>query len=143
MESKIIAVDYDQTIRAGNFPFVYHDLGAIPILKRLIEKGHKIILWTLRSNRIDKTENCLGLEPMNGTYLDEAVEYLIQNGVELYGINEHPYQKQLTDSPKVWADLFLDDRSLNFPTIVDKSISEEPFADWKKIEELLIEKGLL
>lgn len=42
----IIAVDFDGTCVIHEFPKVGKDIGAVPVLKKLIEKGHKIILYT-------------------------------------------------------------------------------------------------
>lgn len=46
----IIAVDFDGTCVTHEFPKVGKDIGAVPVLKKLIEKGHKIILYTMRSH---------------------------------------------------------------------------------------------
>ena len=46
----IIAVDFDGTCVTHEFPEVGRDIGAVPVLKELVEKGHKIILYTMRSH---------------------------------------------------------------------------------------------
>ena len=38
----IIAVDFDGTCVAHEFPKVGKDIGAAPILKKLVEKGHRL-----------------------------------------------------------------------------------------------------
>lgn len=46
----IIAVDFDGTCVTHEFPEVGKDIGAVPVLRELVEKGHKIILYTMRSH---------------------------------------------------------------------------------------------
>ena len=46
----VIAVDFDGTCVTHEFPKVGKDIGAVPVLKKLVEKGHKIILYTMRSH---------------------------------------------------------------------------------------------
>lgn len=77
----IIAVDFDGTCVAHEFPKVGKDIGAAPILKKLVEKGHKIILYTMRSHpdknnqglqecidRDSKRPNPIGEEVIRKTY---------------------------------------------------------------------------
>ena len=50
MQSKIIAVDFDGTIVSHMYPEIGVDNpNAIRVLKKLIEQGHQLILWTMRS----------------------------------------------------------------------------------------------
>jgi len=142
-KSLVIAVDYDQTCRAGNFPHVYEDIGAARVLKKLVAVGHKIILYTLRCDRLDKVPNDLGIEPINGLYLTEAINWFADNGIPLYGVNAHPLQKQLTDSPKCWADIFIDDRAIGTPLLKNVRISNEHYVNWYEMEELLTERDIL
>ena len=46
----VIAVDFDGTCVTHEFPKVGKDIGAVPVLKKLVEKGHQIILHTMRSH---------------------------------------------------------------------------------------------
>lgn len=61
----IIAVDFDGTCVTHDFPSVGKDIGAVPVLKTLVAKGHKLILFTMRDNRV------IG----NTTSLNEAVKW--------------------------------------------------------------------
>lgn len=46
----IIAVDFDGTCVKHRYPMVGEDVdGAVSVLKELVRKGHKIILYTMRS----------------------------------------------------------------------------------------------
>lgn len=133
-----ILVDFDGTVVTHEFPSVGKDIGAVPILKKLVANGHKLILFTMRSER--------PFINFNGSVryvLDEAVEWFEKNDIPLYGINTNPEQKDWTSSPKAFGQLIIDDIALGCPTKVDKSKSQRPFMDWGKVEELLIEKGLI
>jgi len=90
-----IAVDFDGTIVDHAYPNIGKPVpGAIKWLKRYQELGAKLILFTVRSN--DDTLR----------YLDDAVEYLKNNGIELFGANVNPDQIHFSSSPKVFADLY-------------------------------------
>ena len=133
-----ILVDFDGTVVTHEFPSVGKDIGAVPILKKLVANGHKLILFTMRSER--------PFINFNGSVryvLDEAVEWFEKNDIPLYGINTNPEQKDWTDSPKAFGQLLIDDIALGCPIKVDKKKSQRPFVDWEKVEELLIEKGLI
>jgi hypothetical protein len=133
-----ILVDFDGTVVTHEFPNVGKDIGAVPILKKLVANGHKLILFTMRSER--------PFINFNGSVryvLDEAVEWFVKNDIPLYGVNTNPEQKDWTSSPKAFGQLIIDDIALGCPVQVDKKVSQRPFVDWEKVEELLIEKGLI
>ena len=44
----VIAIDFDGTCVTNEYPNVGNDIGAVPVLKRIVEKGHRIILYTMR-----------------------------------------------------------------------------------------------
>lgn len=50
----VIAVDFDGTCVTHEFPKIGKDIGAIPVLRKLVEKGHQIILYTMRSHCSNK-----------------------------------------------------------------------------------------
>ena len=51
-----IAVDFDGTCVTHDFPKVGKNIGAEIVLKKFTDKGHKIILYTMRSHPSEKTE---------------------------------------------------------------------------------------
>lgn len=116
-----IAVDFDGTCVSHEYPSVGKDIGAVPVLKKLTENGHKLILNTMRS----------------GDELSDAVKWFEENEISLYGINNNPSQKFWTDSPKVYAHLYIDDAALGCPLIFDHTISSRPFVNWVMVEEIL------
>lgn len=116
-----IAVDFDGTCVSHEYPSVGKDIGAVPVLKKLTENGHKLILNTMRS----------------GDDLSDAVKWFEENEISLYGINNNPSQKFWTDSPKVYAHLYIDDAALGCPLIFDHAISGRPFVNWVMVDEIL------
>lgn len=140
-----ILIDFDNTCLAGDFPDVHTDIGAVPVLKRLVKEGHNLILWTCRSDNEDKevTDNGLDIVPISGYFLTEAVNWFKDNDIPLYGIQRHPLQDSFTSSPKAFGDLTIDDTTLGAPVMYDLSISKKPFIDWDKAKQMLIERGYL
>ena len=126
-----IAVDFDGTVVSHEFPNVGHDIGAVPVLKELVEKGHKLILCTMRGTKGDRN------------VLEEAINWFKSNGITLYGINNNPSQFRWTNSRKIFADLYIDDQALGAPIKYDPSISAKPFIDWGKVKNLLINRKYL
>ena len=116
-----IAVDFDGTCVTHEYPKVGKDIGAVPVLKKLTDNGHKIILNTMRS----------------GKELADAIKWFIDNEIPLFGANENPTQKSWTTSPKVHANLYIDDAALGCPLIFDHAISSRPFVNWVMVEEIL------
>ena len=129
-----ICIDFDGTCVSHEFPTIGKDIGAIPVLKRLVENKHKLILFTMRSNMKDvKSED----------YLDDAVEWFKSNNIPLYGINVNPSQISWTKSPKAYGQLYIDDAALGAPLKFDINISERPFIDWEKVNEMLITENII
>ena len=133
-----INIDFDGTVITHDFPNIGKDIGSVSVLKKLVAKGHKLILFTMRSNR-----PYVGVNGKSRNTLHEAVDWFKKNDITLYGINTNPTQKDWTDSPKSYGHLLIDDTALGCPIKVDKKKSQRPFVDWEKVEELLIEKGLI
>jgi hypothetical protein len=142
IKNAVIAVDFDGTCVTHEFPKVGRDIGAVPILKELIKQGHKLILFTMRSDIINPKgeDNELHLE--SGNYLSDAVKWFKDNEIELYGIQTNPTQHTWTTSPKAYAKLYLDDAALGIPLVHDLQ-SGKPHVDWKATRNLLIWRGYL
>lgn len=129
----IIAIDFDGTCVTHAFPEIGKDVGAVPVLKALVDKGHKLILYTMRDDRKYKDHH-----PLN-----EAIRWFTDNGIKLYCFNSNPTQGTWSKSPKVFAHLYIDDAALGTPLKLDKQLSERPFVDWEKVEQLLKEKEII
>lgn len=94
-----IAVDFDGTLVENKFPEIGKPkLFAFETLKKLQEEGHRLILWTYRSE----------------DQLEEAVKFCQKKGLEFYAVNKS-YPEEVYDeniSRKILADIFIDDRNL-------------------------------
>lgn len=111
-----IAIDFDGTCVTHEYPETGRDVGAVKVLKTLVDNGHKLILLTMRS----------------GETLENAKKWFSENNIELYGCNENPSQKRWTQSPKVFANLYIDDANLGCPLARTTGI-ERPYVDWKYV----------
>jgi hypothetical protein len=109
---KTIAVDFDGTIVEHAYPEIGEEmLFAFDTLKALQQKGHKLILWTIRE----------------GDLLEEAVKYCKERGVEFYAVNKNYPEEDIAnmDTRKILVDIFIDDRNIG------------GFPGWPKVWEML------
>jgi len=109
--SKVIAVDFDGTLCTEAFP----DTGErLPVHDRVIAflhaekaKGALIVLWTCREDTPERN------------YLSEAAAWCRQNSVPIDYVNERPLPEiGGFPSRKLWADLYIDDKSVNLETFL-------------------------
>lgn len=142
MKSKIIAIDFDGTCVTHEFPKVGRDIGAQTVLKELIESGHRLILWTMRSDGRDQLNARNGQPLENPNPLSDAVKWFEDHGIALFGINSNPEQISWTESPKAYAHLYIDDAALGAPLLPGLN-GERPFMDWRAIREMLITSGMI
>ncbi len=138
-----IVVDFDGTCTTHDFPKLGKDIGAIPVLKKLVANGHKLILFTMRSDKQKEQTMPDGYKMHGGDFLKQAVNWFRENDIPLYGIQINPTQSHWTSSPKAYGQLIIDDAALGCPLKMDTTISNRPFVDWVKVEILLIEQGLI
>lgn len=120
-----ICIDFDGTCVTHEYPDIGRDIGAVEVLQDLVEQGHKLILFTMRS----------------GETLEQAVDWFGRNGIELYGVNKNPTQEQWTSSPKAYGQLYIDDAALGVPLMYPSN--GRPYVDWVHVEEILYERGIL
>lgn len=136
----IIAVDFDGTCVKHRFPEVGEDIGAAKVLHRLVANGHKLILWTMRSNNGElDLITPEGIDKINGDFLTDAVNWFAKNKIPLWGIQTNPEQKGWTTSPKCYAEVYIDDAAFGCPLI--KLEGERPFVDWETVEFIMEQKG--
>jgi hypothetical protein len=76
------------------------------------------------------------------TYLQDAVNWFKQNEIPLHGILRNPNQGW-TNSPKAYAQLYIDDAAMGASLTFDSSKSSRPFIDWNKATSMLIHAGIL
>ena len=124
----VIAVDFDETCVTHEFPKVGKDIGAVPILKELVKKGHKIILYTMRSHP-DKNnqDKALSEEIIPNDTLQDAIDWFKENEIPLWGINENPKQKEWTSSSKIYANIYIDDAAKSFVAIGEKGVANRTY----------------
>lgn len=114
----IIAVDFDGTIVEHRYPDIGEPCpGAIDCMRQFASAGAKLILWTMR----------------HGKELSDAVDYLKDAGIELFGVNENPNQKSWTDSPKVYAHIYIDDAAFGCPLRESARMGGRPYVDWDAV----------
>lgn len=123
----IIAIDFDGTCVTHEYPKIGRENeGCVDVLKELVHEGHKLILYTMRS----------------GKYLKEAIDWFKERGIPLWGINENPTQSAWTFSPKIYANLYIDDAACGCPLIHNES-EGRPFVDWNAIKIMLLANGII
>lgn len=97
----IIAIDFDGTIVKDQFPEIGEMVeGAKEAINQLYADGYEIIIWSCR----------------NGINKARAIEWLVMNGIKFHKFNESSYHNlkahDFKDTRKVYADLYIDDRTL-------------------------------
>ena len=123
-----IAIDFDGTCVMHEYPKIgKENEGCVDVLKELVREGHKLILYTMRS----------------GKTLKQAVDWFKERGIPLWGINENPTQLAWTASPKIYANMYIDDAACGCPLIYDKSKSGRPFVDWNAVKIILLRNGFI
>lgn len=138
----IIAVDFDGTCVTHEFPKVGKDIGAVSVLKNMVERGHKLILFTMRSHKKEGVDDPNFPEKemkFETDVLDDAINWFNKNDIPLWGINENPEQSSWTNSPKPYAHIYIDDTALGCPLI--KGNHKKPYVHWDLVNIMLIQNG--
>lgn len=116
----IVAIDFDGTIVTHEYPRLGADIGAMQWLKMAQERGARLLLLTMR----------------HGQPLDEALEYCRRRDVEFWSVNHNPEQSKWSESPKVYAHLYIDDSGLAMPLTRTQPLAR-PYVDWPTAGPLL------
>lgn len=157
----VILIDGDGTC----WPQVPHgfyskvDIGSEAVLKELVAKGHKLVLWTCRN---DSKENPYNYHLVDKTWreetsLGEAIRWFKDRDIPLAGINSYsPGEEFIGESAKPLADIIIDDTALGIPLreeLVEvysiktnkksKYLRRSKFVDWDKVRGLLVSIGIL
>jgi hypothetical protein len=132
-----IVIDFDGTCVTHEFPIVGKDIGAEPVLKKIIAHGHNLILFTMRSDLKIPTYRNEGRELKAGDYLQDAVDWFSDRDIKLYGIQRNPSQDSWTTSPKAYGQLIIDDAALGCPLVFDENLSKRPFVDWEAVNDMM------
>ena len=122
-ETLTIAVDFDGTIVEDEYPKIGKpNIFAFETMKKLQNKGHRLILWTYRY----------------GKELEDAVAFCKENGITFYAVNKSFPEEQFDPkySRKINADWFIDDRNIGglmgWGEIYQKLIGKEKMTAPKK-----------
>lgn len=121
-----ISVDFDGTCVMHEYPRVGRDVPyAESVLKMLRAKGHRLILFTMRS----------------GKELADAVEWFEDRDIELFGVQENPEQSSWTSSPKAYAQAYIGDDAIGCPLILGAHARN--YVNWVTIKDLLVTQDIL
>ena len=112
------------------YPAVGEAIGAVPVLRKLVQNGHDLLLSTMRSRDSEGVDT-----------LQPALDWFASNDIPLYGVNENPDQKEWTSSPKVYGNIYIDDGALGAPLKADET--GIPYIDWSLTSIHLYLRGLL
>lgn len=115
----IIAIDFDGTCVTHEYPEVGDDIGAAPVIRKMVDRGDRIILFTMRS----------------GQPLVDARIWFAENNIPLFGVNENPEQHTWTSSPKPYAHRYIDDAALGVPLI--RGVDDRPFVNWSEVAHMM------
>lgn len=102
----IIAVDFDGILFENAFPSIGRpNYKMISFIRQLMNEGHEVILWTSRTSK----------------RLEEAIDACNDYGLHFCSVNENApsnlaqyVSEYPVPSPKVYADVYLDDRDSLF-----------------------------
>ena len=116
LNSIILGVDFDGTLVDHKFPDIGFEVPyAFDVLRRLQFNNTHVVLFTCRS----------------GLFLDHAVKYCKERGIEFWGVNENPLQKAWSTSPKAYCNFYVDDSNLGCPLVIPAH--GRPYVDWIKV----------
>lgn len=122
-----IAIDFDGTVVTHEYPRIGTELpDCVQTLQALSESGHRLILYTMRSDQS----------------LRDAVQWFSDRNLTLHGINQNPEQVSWTNSPKAYAQLYIDDAALGCP-LVHPLDGSRPYVDWIAVRRILFDRGFL
>lgn len=115
---KTIAIDFDGTCVEHMYPSVGQNApDVVEVLQWLVGSGRLLMLNTVRGD----------------PYLDAAVRWFSKNSIILHSIQIAPGQSTWSNSPKILADLYIDDRAFGAPLIKPVGFSS-PVIDWKVVK---------
>ena len=123
-----IAVDFDGTIVDHRFPELGEPVPeAIEWIKKFKEAGAILILWTVRHDG-----------ERYGDVLTQALNFCEENGLKFHFVNESP--QKLSDSPKAYANIYIDDSAFGCPLLENSRPKGRPYVDWSIVGPSVLAK---
>jgi hypothetical protein len=152
-----ILIDFDgtciPTLPLGGYSD--YNTGAEKVLKRLVNEGHQLVLWTVRNDSKNNPYNIAAKQFIGKNSLDEAVDWFKERDIPLFGINQVPGEIDVVgEGRKILGDFLIDDTAIGTPlkyvkiqyysyiTGIEQEI-ETYHVDWELVEKLLIKLNLL
>lgn len=120
-----IACDFDGTVVDHRYPDIGVAVpGALDWLQRWSKEPRiELMLWTMRSN--SKTD---------GNALYRAVAFCQERDIYFAHVNHAP--QEWTSSPKLYADVYIDDAAAGVP-LIHPAAFKRPVVDWSIIGPLV------
>ena len=128
----VIGIDFDGTCVTHEYPEIGKSIGAEKVLRDLVKNGHQLVLCTMRGHMAYEGRDLL----------QEAVDWFEKNGIKLFGVNRTPLQDTWTDSPKPYAQMYIDDAAFGCP-IIESDISDYPYVNWEKLDRIFRSTGII
>ena len=128
----VIGIDFDGTCVTHEYPEIGKSIGAEKVLRDLVKNGHQLVLCTMRGHMSYEGRDLL----------QEAVDWFEKNGIKLFGVNRTPLQDTWTDSPKPYAQMYIDDAAFGCP-IIESDISDYPYVNWEKLDRIFRSTGII
>lgn len=153
----VILLDFDGTCvpKLPEPGFTEIDTGAERVLKKLINKGHKLVLWTCRNNSGNNPFNYSAGRRRTESSLEEAERWFKERDIPLYGVNGYPEEEGIVGyARKAVGDIIIDDTAVGVPLMYGNvqycAYSTGELIDiytycvnWNAIEQELIRNGIL
>lgn len=129
----IVAVDFDGILCRDEFPKIGEpNYSMVSLVREVMDAGHEVVLWTSRAD--DR--------------LREAVRWCEDYGLHFDAVNENApsnraqYEEEYPDGTrKVYADVYLDDKSVEFLALVKGITSYDgmkgPDTALRRVEEFV------
>lgn len=133
-----IALDFDGTCVSNKFPLIGETAPyCVTVLNGLVKAGHTLILNTVRSDKHDVSTDNPDIVNESGKYLSDAINWFSKHGIQIKLLEEAMQeQSSWTDSSKLYADMYIDDRNLMIPYDVDRG-----HVDWLALYAYFMKNG--
>ena len=137
-QSKVIAIGFDGVCVKDAYPRIGAEINAAPVLRKLTDTGHRLVLYTIRTDIKHAIPKRKGSKIQKGLLLTQALVWFEANNIPLWAVNRNPEQRSWSQSRKIHADLYIDNKTIGVPLI--SPFDEKPFLDWQAIDNWL-ERG--